>query len=125
MTGISDEKLISQQVKAFLVAARKRAFCLKLHLFDDEVTLKSRGSMDRFIQCINFLRASIFFRHFYFIIDVADDPSMSPTPKSATIAPKIMRSDSFAFPPVADAKFSTIKIYPHYPNLHWHGKRII
>jgi len=95
MTGISGEKLILQQVKAFLATSRKHSslgiipFRWRSHA--------ARDSTDRSILCINFLRASIFFAtRFYFVIDIAYDPSLSSISKSATIAQKIMRADSFA-----------------------------
>lgn len=107
MIGISGEKLISQQVKAFLATSQKRG-SLGIILFRWRSHV-ARGSTDRSraTLCINFLRASIFFAtRFYFIIDVANDPSLSPTPKSATIAREIMRADSFALFLVVDAIYS-------------------
>lgn len=123
MTGISSEKLISQQVKAFLVAARKRAFCSELHLFDDEVMLKSRGSMDR-SRCINFLEGSIFFSPLLFhyerrrwSVNVPDSKERDDRAENNTTRqlcpPPRCRYDIFRYK------------NPHYPNLHWREKRII
>lgn len=97
MTDVSGGKFISQQVKAFLVAGRKRV-SLGITPFrcrsDAEVPRLDGpfDSMHQFPAGFHFF----FSTRFYFIIDVADDPSLSPTPKSATIARKIMRPDSFA-----------------------------
>lgn len=79
MTGISDEKLISQQVKAFLVAARKHAFYSELHLFDDEVTLKvprldgPLDSMHQFSAGLHFFSLLLFhYRRRRWSVNVAD-----------------------------------------------------
>jgi len=124
MTGISGEKLISQQVKAFLVAARKRTFCSELHLFDDEVMLKSRGSMDRSTRCINFLGRFHFFspllfhyRRHRWSVNVADskerDDRAENNATRQLYPPPRCRYDIFRYK------------NPHYPNLHWHEKHII